>query len=381
MTFYISRFKNIDSVQFDVEVVTPMFLGSANTTDAELRVPSIKGMIRFWWRAMRSENNLDTLAKDEAEIFGGVGKGQGKSNISISISEPNNLMSGTDFLNEIGFQKNGKRIVKKENFGIGYLFYSTFTLRDKGKPILRRYLLSGQKFTFKLTGRTKYSLDNALAALWLAIYFGGFGTRARRGAGNLATNKLDGSLKNIAEIKDIFIPKHDTELKSFIKSGFSWAKEIISQKATDKYSNLAGTRMFLGTLHSGSQWKSALNNIGVIYKDYRSGIKGELFKGPHYGIPVMHSGFKTRLVGYEGSKLLSDRRGSPLIIKLIKHVGTYTPFVIKLGGRLLPGGAQIMKENRAGTRWSATNERQKEDPMEIGVFLDELVEKGFVEIL
>ena len=47
----------------------------------------------------------------------------------------NNLIKGEDFLDEIGFQKNGKRRIKNENSGIGYLFYSTFTLRDKGKPI------------------------------------------------------------------------------------------------------------------------------------------------------------------------------------------------------------------------------------------------------
>ena len=46
MAFYISRFQNSDSKEFDVEVVTPMFLGGANIQDAELRVPSIKGMLR-----------------------------------------------------------------------------------------------------------------------------------------------------------------------------------------------------------------------------------------------------------------------------------------------------------------------------------------------
>ncbi len=381
MTFYISRYKNMNSVEFDIEIVTPMFLGSATTTDVELRVPSIKGMLRFWWRAMRAENNLVKLAQSEAEIFGGVGEGQGKSKLSISISGYNNLKSGKDFLDEIGFKKNGKRIVKKENSGIGYLFYSTFTLRDKGKPILKKYLLPGQKFKLKLSGTTKHSLNNGLAALWLAIYFGGFGARARRGAGNLAIINLNGSLINIEEIKDTFIPIHDTTLKPFIKTGFAWAKNIIGQKATDQYSNLTETKMFLGTKHSKKQWKSSLNSIGSIYKNYRTDIKNKLFRGPHYGIPVMHSGFKTRLVGYDGNKLLSERRGSPLIIKLIKHDGRYIPFVIKLGGRLLPKGAYIMKENRAGNRWTATNDTQKENQKEIDSFLDVLSEKEFAEIM
>jgi CRISPR-associated protein Cmr1 len=371
----------MDSVEFNIEIVTPMFLGGANTTDAELRVPSIKGMLRFWWRAMRAENDLGKLAQEEAKIFGGVGEGQGKSKLSISIKDYNKLLIGEDFLNEIGFKKNGKRMVKKENFGIGYLFYSTFTLRDKGKPILRKYLLPRQKYKLKLSGTTKDSLDNGLAALWLAIYFGGFGTRARRGAGNLAIINMDGSLTNIDEIKNIFIPNHKTSLTYFIKTGFSWAKEIIGQRTTDKYSNLANIKTFLGTGYSEKDWESALNNIGLIYKDYRTDIKSKLFKGPHYGIPVMHSGFKTRLVGYEGNKMLSDRRGSPLIIKLIKHNRTYIPFVIKLGGRLLPKDAYIMKENRIGNRWNATNDKRKEDQKEIDAFLDVLSKKGFAEVM
>lgn len=371
----------MDSVEFDIEIVTPMFSGGANSTDAELRVPLIKGMLRFWWRAMRAENNLANLAEDEAKIFGGVGEEQGKSRLSISIKDHNNLLSGEDFLNEIGFKKNEKRIVKKENSGIGYLFYSTFTLRDKGKPILRKYLLPEQKFKLTLIGTTKHALDNGLAALWLAIYLGGFGTRARRGAGNLAINNLEGSLKNIDAIKNIFIPSHKTSLISFINSGCSWVKKIIEQKSTDKYSNLADTKMLLGINFSKIDWKAALNSIGLIYKDYRTDIKGKLFKGPHYGMPVMHSKFKTRLVGYKGNKMLSDRRSSPLIIKLIKHNETYIPFVLKLGGRLLPKDAHIIKEVRAGKCWNATNDKQKEDQKEIDAFLGILSKKGFAEIL
>ncbi|HPU57120.1 MAG TPA: type III-B CRISPR module RAMP protein Cmr1, partial [Verrucomicrobiota bacterium] len=34
-------------------IVTPMFLGGANPeSQAELRISSIKGALRFWWRAL-----------------------------------------------------------------------------------------------------------------------------------------------------------------------------------------------------------------------------------------------------------------------------------------------------------------------------------------
>ena len=84
MTFYISRYKNMDSVEFDIEVVTPMFLGGANTTDAELRVPSIKGMLRFWWRATCWIESLEKMKKEEAEIFGSTDQ---KASFSIQLGK------------------------------------------------------------------------------------------------------------------------------------------------------------------------------------------------------------------------------------------------------------------------------------------------------
>ncbi len=104
------------SVSFDLETITPLFMAGADGKTPGLRPPSFKGMMRFWWRAMRAENDIDTLAKDEAKIFGGTGKGEGKSKISIRISQKN--------------LKEGKNIKKyaeiQSHPGVGYLLYSTF---------------------------------------------------------------------------------------------------------------------------------------------------------------------------------------------------------------------------------------------------------------
>jgi CRISPR-associated protein Cmr1 len=48
------------------KIVTPMFLSGADQEATELRPPTIKGVIRFWWRALacsRFNGNLDELAK------------------------------------------------------------------------------------------------------------------------------------------------------------------------------------------------------------------------------------------------------------------------------------------------------------------------------
>ena len=304
----------MNEISFKLETITPLFMAGSDGRTPELRPPSFKGMMRFWWRAMRAEDDPKKLAEDEASIFGGTGQMGGKSRFFLRISTQKNIDIGDDFLTEIGFQKNEKRITKKA--GVGYLLYSTYTLRDKGVPILRKYFRNDQKFDLHLRATTEEALSQALASLWLAIYFGGFGTRSRRGGGNLAILEVNGSFSKAKDRRKNFILDHDIE--SFIKHGFSWAKEIIHQNKTSKYSNLSETKVLVGIKHSATHWREALNSIGTTYMKYRTDVKGELFKGPHFGIPVMHSRFSTRLVGYQNDKLLSDRRGSPLVIKLIK---------------------------------------------------------------
>ncbi len=48
----------MDKLVVTLKTVTPLFLGGANPNDtAELRAPSIKGALRFWYRAMVSVNS------------------------------------------------------------------------------------------------------------------------------------------------------------------------------------------------------------------------------------------------------------------------------------------------------------------------------------
>jgi CRISPR-associated protein Cmr1 len=54
----------------EYEITTPMFLGGGVPQDVDLRPPSIKGMLRFWWRAMKwgdclkeTDSELEALKK------------------------------------------------------------------------------------------------------------------------------------------------------------------------------------------------------------------------------------------------------------------------------------------------------------------------------
>lgn len=70
----------VEKITFGCHVLTPMFLAGADGTERdavpELRAPSLKGAMRFWWRAVQAEEDRERLKKTEAGIFSGTGKAQ-----------------------------------------------------------------------------------------------------------------------------------------------------------------------------------------------------------------------------------------------------------------------------------------------------------------
>jgi len=81
------------AITFECEVITPMFLGGADGQTPELRPPSIKGAMRFWWRAMNGHLSLKALKEREAEIFGASDEKIGRSKFSIRILSDRYLYS------------------------------------------------------------------------------------------------------------------------------------------------------------------------------------------------------------------------------------------------------------------------------------------------
>ncbi|RUM75097.1 MAG: type III-B CRISPR module RAMP protein Cmr1, partial [Sulfurovum sp.] len=67
---------------FECETITPMFMYGADGKTPELRPASIKGVMRFWWRAIHGNLSLEDLKEQEGEIFGDTDK---KSSFSIKL--------------------------------------------------------------------------------------------------------------------------------------------------------------------------------------------------------------------------------------------------------------------------------------------------------
>lgn len=144
----------MQSVKFKCQIITPMFMAGADRRTPELRPSEFKGMMRWWWRAIKAEDNIDRLKKEEADIFGGTGKVEGRSKVKIKMIS-DKLKSGEYW--PLPHKKNFKNPC--------YLPNSEFQIE------LKIY-------------DSKY-LEKIECLFILTTILGGFGKRSRRGFGSI----------------------------------------------------------------------------------------------------------------------------------------------------------------------------------------------------
>ena len=171
-------------------IVTPMFIGNAEQKADSLRPPSIKGALRFWWRALNwgrflreagtESAALKHLHQKEAHLFGSAadeaGSGQGRFLLDVRYLgrslEPGQLPLASP----------------------GHQYLLGQGLYHFGKKYLRSALEPGQLclrllFRTETTNKDQKSIAQALLAMGL---LGGLGSRSRKGFGSLAIQTLEG---------------------------------------------------------------------------------------------------------------------------------------------------------------------------------------------
>ena len=163
-------------IEATYRVVTPMFCAGTDPTQAEVRVPSFKGVLRFWWRAhawSRWHGNLDDIRQAEDRLFGSSGGRQ--SRISIGQVACHRIKRGAGCnLRGVGP-------------GIRYLGYGVM---EAGRN-QREFLHPGLNFTARMSVRdAEKELDPLSLALATLGLFGGMGARSRKGFGSVSMRSL-----------------------------------------------------------------------------------------------------------------------------------------------------------------------------------------------
>lgn len=170
----------MESITFKCEIITPMFLCGADGLNPELRPPSIKGVLRFWWRALNGAKDIFALRKEEADIFGGTDEKIGRSKIVINTTHIVHDGCYKPFMLPHKENQNHRSPQKAFNPDTPQFFLVTLSLSS----VMNFFDLHKLRSLFILT-----------------CLLGGFGKRARRGFGSV----------KIAGIKE----RGETDFKTF----------------------------------------------------------------------------------------------------------------------------------------------------------------------
>lgn len=173
---------------FPFQIVTPLFLGGADQRAEGIRPASVKGALRFWWRALNwgrcladqagnEAQALQHLHAEEARLFGAAaherGGGQGVFLMQVvpdriqQVDQPFSPMQA----------------------GQLYLLGMGLATFQEGGRCQRNALQKGGTFTLKLTFHPKATPadeQQVRAAVHALALLGALGSRARHGMGSVA---------------------------------------------------------------------------------------------------------------------------------------------------------------------------------------------------
>lgn len=380
----------MEKLEATYRIVTPMFLGGAKHEATSIRPPSVKGVLRFWWRALNWARFRKGAADDTAAL--------------IKLHKEENLLFGNAAEEENGEQVGGQgcflMTVKHRSVTPTQPAFQGFP----GKAYLagmglrnREAIPSDEKFEIVLLFRrgTDSAFKESMKETFRIIgLLGGFGSRSRRGFGSV--------VKLVKEQEQLRLPTEseiNTEIE-WLKSKFTTIGispfsvldiNSLLYKATNDYNSaceameavgrqmnlyrtngtsvirdrngnvtrtaLAGQRIInaADVPISGLQFfrtdhNSAHNtaSTGSIIPPNNVSPQRAIFGLPH---PYRFSSLNGRRVNYdfipvwqEGNK--KGRRSSPVFI----HVTTYTndadqvryrPLLLLLQAKFLPNNAQL----------------------------------------
>ena len=185
----------MNSITFTCEVVTPMFLAGADGNKPEFRPPSIKGALRFWWRAMHGNMNIEQLRNEETRIFGGGGNDAERSKVNIRVSHPNLPLQGNLPTKNISMPLRKYHDEYGEIHNVDLFKYLAYGAEK------RKFIAIDIEFEITFTYNDRISVNNdILNPFYALVFFGGLGAKCRNGFGSFQIKEC--SDKSISLIND-----------------------------------------------------------------------------------------------------------------------------------------------------------------------------------
>lgn len=158
---------------FTCRTITPLVLTGADGKTPELRPPSIKASLRFWWRALNGHLSLKELRKIEGDIFGNNNR---RSNLIIRVSANEQLRTGKVALLPHKTEEKQKSLT------------DAFSENQEFKVVINYF----EKKICEDDNQIDLNQNYVKNLFVIACTLGGWGKRSRRGLGSIEITEIDG---------------------------------------------------------------------------------------------------------------------------------------------------------------------------------------------
>ncbi len=300
--------------RYDIRLtlVTPCISRGGDDGNAEFRAPSIRGVLRHWFRA------LGGTKEREKEIFGGLGKKQGEeraSKILVRVKkEPAEKSIGTP--SEIAGAASD-------------YFLGLWTTNEKA------YFPAAQEAMIQIIDKTES--PDFEAALKAFLFLGAIGSRSRRTYGSIYPKSVscDGTPWNE-------IPKTQAEFREYLKN--SGLKNAVVLALGDAVATAPAAvnraKEFLRGFRCGSPKSGQPSRWGKIEHDLISNPAKNVYR-PALGLPLIQRYSDKRKFVFSMNN--SERWASPLFLKIVPLDGKFLPVAIFLKDFIPSAGTQVAR--------------------------------------
>lgn len=348
------------TLDLDLEVITPLMSGGA-ARQAEVRPPSLRGMMRYWLRALLGGIYGPSLPLVSAVEGGVFGHQSHTSPLALRVRR--------------GAEAGELPPAGEAWPGLGYLFYSAYQTR-------RNAILPGKSLQLRVQTRP-FGLEPVevegvemdaeqiwrlgLGSLWLMTRLGGLGLRMRRGAGNLRLlaepagwpDELPPALVRAAT-PAAYAGELAADLAQ-LRRAFGWKPTVtLAHRPSFTVLHPDVCQIYVLDQVYGS-WQAALDTLGRALMAFRSRqpddyatVKGALtrpnwrvtgVKRSVFGLPLMfyfsslykqlqEQGVPQREARSRASAQITPRRGqlraSPLWVRVVRLAGDQPAYAVQM---------------------------------------------------
>lgn len=372
-------------------IVTPMFCAGANQQQAELRLASFKGALRFWWRTMMAAefgDDIDALYNAEASLFGASDQHFGQSKVRMRLKDTQlhtTVASGKIF--------EGGRL--KGAHYLGYGVMEAFDGKSTKAGRLTRPMIPSGEFTvaIRLTRSNAEETDQLCCALVFLGSLGGLGSKSRKGFGSMTIVKLVVDEESRPVVTDpvdrlrsvlrgprcqnrspMWTAMSDSPHQRFVQA------QLAGKSATELLDAIGREQVFFRSWGSNNQGRLSEHRTLDQPSEQNFKFDHDLFKGktngdyPHriaFGLPQNYGKCDDQKVSTASKN--RDRRASPLFIHIDQLAEGVTPTALLA---FLP--SQFLPPNEKIVAFSRRSDLKQDDAFwyPIHGFLDRLVAIG-----